>query len=156
MESNETNQKNDTSGRAGGGYGRRLRASDAERAATADRLRQHYTEGRLDAQEYDERIDRCYAAKTIDELDDLFPDLPRAAPHRPDQEAGHQHRGYPPPWRVAAIVAVVAALIAACALTGAHLFWLAWPLFFIFFFGPFGRWRRAYGGRWRDRDATSA
>lgn len=157
MDSNETNQRNDTNGRASGGYGRRMRASDADRAATADRLRQHYTEGRLDAQEYDERIDRCYAAKTVDELDDLFVDLPRPAPRSPEPEAERHQRGhYPPPWRVAAIVAVVAALIAACALTGAHLFWLAWPLFFIFFFGPFGRWRRAGCGRQRDTGTPSA
>jgi len=133
-----------------------MRASDADRAATADRLRQHYTEGRLDASEYDERIDRCYAAKTVGELDDLFMDLPRGAPRQPGTETEHHHRGYPPPWRIAAIVAVVAAVIVVSALTGAHLFWVAWPLFFIFFFGPFGRWRRAGCGRWRGRDVTSA
>lgn len=154
MDSNETNQRNDTSGRASGGYGRRMRASDADRAATADRLRQHYTEGRLDAQEYDERIDRCYAAKTVDQLDELFVDLPRMAPRQPAPEAEHHHRGYPPPWRIAAIVAVVAALIVVCALTGAHLFWLGLPLFFIF--GPFGLCRRAGYGRWRSRDTTNA
>ena len=66
-------------------YSRRMRASDADRAATADRLRQHYTEGRLDAQEYDERIEHCYAAKTVDELDDLFMDLPRATARGPNR-----------------------------------------------------------------------
>ncbi len=155
MSTDQTNHNDETTGRERGGYGRRMRASDADRAATADRLRQQYTEGRLDAQEYDERIDRCYAAKTLDELDALFVDLPRPTPRAPEADRPYPYRGYLPPGRFAAIAAVVAALIVVSALTGAHLFWLAWPLFFLAF-GPFGLWRRAGCGRWRGRDTTSA
>ncbi len=129
---------------------RRLRASDADREATATTLRRHYTEGRLDAQEYDERIERCYAAKTFGELDELFGDLPRAEPRGP--EMSRMERGFRPSWRLAAIVPVVAALIVLSILTGAHVVWFAWPLFFLFF-GPFGRWRRhdfEYRGRHED------
>jgi hypothetical protein len=154
MSTEQTNHNDDTTGRERGGYGRRMRASDADRAATAERLRQHYTEGRLDAQEYDERIDRCYAAKTVGELDELFMDLPRSAPREPEQ--GRHYRDYLPPWRFAAIAAVIVTLIVVSCATGAHLFWLAWPLFFIFLFGPFGRWRRMSCGGPRDRGATSA
>lgn len=46
-----------------------LRASDAERSATADVLRRHHAEGRLDTDEFEERVERCYAAKTRGELD---------------------------------------------------------------------------------------
>src|SRR3954447_9645499 len=133
-----TNDRRNEPSSTRSGYGRRMRASDADRAATAERLRQHYTDGRLDAQEYDERIDRCYAAKTVDELDALFFDLPRATPRPPEPAHDRSSRSYPPPpWRLAAIAVIVAALIVASALTGAHLLWLAFPLFFIF--GPFGR-----------------
>lgn len=135
---------NEASGRASGGYGRRLRASDADRAATAERLRTHYTDGRLDAQEYDERIERCYAAKTVDELDALFFDLPRSAPRPPESGYERPHWGGPP-WRLAAVVPVVVALIALSVVTGAHLIWFAWPLFFLFF-RPFGCWRRGRRG----------
>lgn len=53
-----------------------LRASDTDREATADRLRRHHTEGRIDSEEFQERIDRCYSAKTLGELDQLVADLP--------------------------------------------------------------------------------
>jgi hypothetical protein len=154
MSTDQTNHNDETSGRERGGYGRRMRASDADRAAMAERLRQHYTEGRLDAQEYDERIDRCYAAKTVGELDELFMDLPRSAPRDSEPERGYRgYRGGLPPWRFAAIAAVIVALVVISVVTGAHLFWLAWPLFFIF--GPFGLWRRIGCGRPHDRETTS-
>ena len=155
MDSNDSERRNGPGDRPNGGYGRRMRASDADRAATAERLRQHYTEGRLDAQEYDERIERCYAAKTVDELDDLFMDLPRAASREPQEASAHRYHGYPPPWRFAPIAVVVVALIVASILTGTHLFILVWPLLF-FTFGPFGRWRCMGRDRWHGRDTTAA
>src|SRR5690348_18471479 len=48
-----------------------LRASDADREATADRLRQHHIDGRLDQDEFEARLDRCYDAKTVRELAEL-------------------------------------------------------------------------------------
>ncbi len=56
---------------------RGVRASDAQREETAKVLRRHYAEGRLDKREYEERIDQCYAAKRVGELDELTVDLPR-------------------------------------------------------------------------------
>ena len=144
------NDTENTGGRSGA-HARGLRASDADREATATLLRQHYTEGRLDAREYDERIDRCYAAKTVRELDDLFIDLPRAATRGAEQD--RNRRDFRPPWQFAMIVPFVIALVVICALTGAHhLFWLLWPLFFIVF-GPFGRWYRYR--HWREDRPSS-
>jgi hypothetical protein len=60
-----------------------LRASDADREATADRLRQHHIEGRLDQDEFQARLDSCFAAKTVGELAELTRDLP-AGPARRD------------------------------------------------------------------------
>lgn len=56
--------------------GREKRAADADRAKVADRLRIALDEGRLTLDEYDERLQRAYAAKTYGELDDLLADLP--------------------------------------------------------------------------------
>lgn len=153
MSTDHTDDTQNTSGRGGNSYTRGLRASDADREATATLLRQHYTEGRLDAREYDERIDRCYAAKTMRELDDLFIDLPRATTREAEQGRGHHE--WRPPWRLAMLMPVVIALIVVCALTGAHLVWLALPLFF-FVFGPFGHWWHYGYRRWRGDRTTSA
>jgi hypothetical protein len=53
-----------------------LRASDADRDRIADILRDALAEGRLDAAEHSERLDRVYAAKTLGELEPLVRDLP--------------------------------------------------------------------------------
>jgi len=150
-----TNHTEDMSRRGGSARDRRMRASDAEREATANVLRRHYTEGRLNAQEYDERIERCYAAKTLADLDELFVDLPRSMVR--EREPDRAHHDFRPPWRFAVVVPLVIALVVISALTGAHLFWLAWPLFFFVLgpFGLFGRWRRTGQDRWRGDGTTS-
>ncbi len=58
----------------------RMRAADVDREATADRLRAALNEGRLDLNEYDERLRRAYGAKTYGELDELLTDLPGSRP----------------------------------------------------------------------------
>jgi hypothetical protein len=54
----------------------RIRASDADRDRTAALLREHHAAGRLTAEEFNERLDKAYAAKTLGELDQLLSDLP--------------------------------------------------------------------------------
>jgi hypothetical protein len=53
-----------------------LRASDADREVTAERLRHATTEGRLSADELEDRLGLLYASKTYGELDALVADLP--------------------------------------------------------------------------------
>jgi hypothetical protein len=53
-----------------------LRASDSDRERVADRLRHATSEGRLTADELEERLDALYAARTYGELDALVADLP--------------------------------------------------------------------------------
>ncbi len=53
-----------------------LRVSDAERQAVADRLAQHFADGRLDQAEFDDRVGRAMTAKTRADLSGLFSDLP--------------------------------------------------------------------------------
>jgi Domain of unknown function (DUF1707) len=55
-----------------------LRVSDADRQAVADRLGEHFAEGRLDQAEFDERAGRAMSAKTRADLSGLFDDLPDA------------------------------------------------------------------------------
>jgi hypothetical protein len=54
----------------------RIRASDADRERTAALLREHHAEGRLTPEEFNDRLDRVFAARTIGELDALLADLP--------------------------------------------------------------------------------
>jgi hypothetical protein len=53
-----------------------VRASDADRDRTARLLREHHAVGRLDPDEFNERLDRALLARTVDELDQLTADLP--------------------------------------------------------------------------------
>ncbi|MEU8259926.1 DUF1707 domain-containing protein [Micromonospora sp. NPDC048999] len=57
-----------------------MRAADADREATAERLRVALEEGRLNLHEYDERLGRAYGAKTYGDLDAVLADLPGPAP----------------------------------------------------------------------------
>jgi hypothetical protein len=52
------------------------KASDAEREQAVERLRAHAVEGRLTLEEFTERIDTAYAARTREELEELGHDLP--------------------------------------------------------------------------------
>ena len=64
-----------------------LRASDADREATAERLRTAALEGRLDATELDESMSAAYAARWCSELAQLTADVtppPAAAPAPPE------------------------------------------------------------------------
>jgi len=56
-----------------------VRASDAERDATVDRLRTAAGEGRLTLDEFSQRMERATEARTRIELDRLVADLPAAA-----------------------------------------------------------------------------
>ena len=53
-----------------------LRLSDADRSEVAERLSQHYADGRLDHAELDERLDRAMGARTVADLDGIFAGLP--------------------------------------------------------------------------------
>jgi hypothetical protein len=82
-----------------------LRASDADRERVAAALRRHHVDGRIDTDELQERLERCYASRTAGELAALTADLPgdeRPRAARPP--------GGPPP-RAALGVVVLAVLL---------------------------------------------
>ncbi|ABL84106.1 MULTISPECIES: DUF1707 domain-containing protein [unclassified Nocardioides] len=53
-----------------------LRIGDAEREQAAAALGEHYAQGRLTSEEYAERLDRIWAARTRADLGPIFRDLP--------------------------------------------------------------------------------
>ncbi|WP_081690896.1 DUF1707 SHOCT-like domain-containing protein [Conexibacter woesei] len=67
-----------------------VRVGDAERAAVVDRLAAHFREGRLDAEELEERTAAANAARTRGDLVRLEADLP--APPRPVDLAAQRRR----------------------------------------------------------------
>ena len=110
----------------------RLRTSDTEREHVAEMLRAAMTEGRLTLEEGEERLGQVYAAKFRDELAPLTADLPdngrRALADTPQAQAAtrrdlRRHAGF--------VAAVAVLLTGIWALSGAHFFWPAIPLFFL-------------------------
>lgn len=59
---------------------RQLRIGDAERNDALEVLGEHFAEGRLDREEYDERCQQALAARTASDLTPLFTDLPGRRP----------------------------------------------------------------------------
>lgn len=57
-----------------------LRIGDAERERAQAMLADHYAAGRLDHDEYSERLDRIWSAKTQGDLAPVFGDLPGQRP----------------------------------------------------------------------------
>jgi Domain of unknown function (DUF1707) len=57
-----------------------LRVGDAERTEVADYLAKHYSDGRLDHEEFNDRLDRTMRAKTMAELRLVLADLPHTGP----------------------------------------------------------------------------
>src|SRR5579859_2879462 len=68
-----------------------MRVSDTERQRTIDELRRHCAAGRIDVDEYAERIEKVMGASTLEELDEVLHDLPMlriADPTRPGERTG--------------------------------------------------------------------
>jgi hypothetical protein len=103
-----------------------LRVSDAERQAVADRLGDHFAEGRLDQAEFDERAARAMSAKTRADLSGLFDDLPDAgtrpqtgaAAAVPERRGGRRHP------LLVLVLLVIVAVAAAHAVVAATVPWL--------------------------------
>ncbi len=118
-----------------------LRAADADRERIAERLRKSHAEGRLDLSEFQERLERCYEAKTIGQLRELVRDLPRI-----DEQIERRPSGRLGRWRSLPLAPIAIVLIVVVAATGHHVFWLWIPFLFLFWRMSWGRRRR----RWAD------
>jgi hypothetical protein len=116
----------------------RLRASDADREAVADRLRNAAAEGRILAHELEERVARALRARTYGELDAVVADLPMA------QSASRA--SFPlvrPALAVALALATIAVVaVAVLVITGLLTAWGIWMLLAWWAFGGRCGYRR--------------
>jgi hypothetical protein len=147
-----------------------MRAGDGDRQAVADRLKVALDEGRLDLHEYDERLQKTYAAKTFGDLNGLLDDLPgtaapqqsRVAPYEAaaPARAEPEHRPGPSAWvdPYSGVIVVCIAIWAITSISSGHLdyFWPVWLLIPLVF-GIFGQLAsRGSRGGYPDRQARRA
>ncbi|MDP9397088.1 MAG: DUF1707 domain-containing protein [Actinomycetota bacterium] len=111
----------------------RLRAADADRDATVERLRAAYGEGRLREQELEERLGAALAACTVAELAVLTRDLPPASRPRPTRPPARRLRQAAwGTWVLAVSINVVIWLLVSLSSREVVYFWPAWVA------GPWG------------------
>ena len=113
-----------------------LRISDADRESAVDLLSEQYALGRLSRDEFDERSDAVWSAKTRGDLAPIFVDLPVGSPvGSPRRGSVAQRRTRR--WRVP-LAPVMLAVVALAILT--H---LPFVLLLLVLFLGFGRWHHA-------------
>lgn len=113
-----------------------LRISDADRESAVNLLSEQYALGRLSRDEFDERSDAVWSARTQGDLAPVFADLPVRSTPRPTRlPAGAPHR---PRWWPVPLAPVLAALVLLTVLT--H---LPFVLLFVVLLVCLGRWRHA-------------
>ena len=89
---------------------RALRASDADREAVAERLRMASVDGRIDAEELEQRLAAAYSARWVDDLEPLVADV--SPPPPPAPVAPPPYAPYPAPVYATTNGLAVAALVA--------------------------------------------
>lgn len=94
----------------------RQRIGHAEREYATDELARHYAEGRLDHDEYAERLDAVWTARTHDDLRMLFVDLPRPPAVAPRPALPARPRRVPLWWRATPWVLGLLAVLVVMAL----------------------------------------
>ena len=110
-----------------------MRAGDADREKVLERLHQAHVEGRLDVEEFDQRITATLAARTYGELAALTEDLPEPAPAAPlaalAEDSGDFRSGVAA-WATASVT-TTAIWVISCIVTGGWIypwfFWVAGP-----------------------------
>lgn len=105
-----------------------VRIADSDRERAMADLATHYADGRLDHEEYDERLDAVWTARTRGDLALLFADLPRPVvtyppAAKPAPQRGTRRTRVP-------LLPVFALLIALSIIVGAPMWLLIFPLMF--------------------------
>lgn len=137
-------------------YRKNLRASDADRELVAERLRKAAAEGRLLAEELEQRLGETFKSRTYGELDAVVADLPS------DGISRRSERRPSPLARPAMVLAIVVAVVAVTAvailvITGLLAMWALWALFAWWMFGGRGARRRHRAlrqGQWQVRGVS--
>lgn len=107
--------------------GPQTRISDSDRERAMADLAMHYADGRLDHEEYDERLDAIWTARTRADLAVLFNDLPRPQPQAPARQPrprGRSRSRLP-------LLPVLALLVVLSVITHLPLWLLVFPLIFL-------------------------
>ena len=103
-----------------------------------DLLREHYAQGRLTMEEFDERTSAATSAKTLGDLRALTVDLPASGPPAPREAAWSRARTW---WIAVAGVVAAVAVLAGAAFAGRLIF--AFPTWLIILIVV----RHLHGGR---------
>ncbi|MHB8394915.1 MAG: DUF1707 SHOCT-like domain-containing protein [Candidatus Dormibacteria bacterium] len=123
-----------------------VRASDSDREAVVDELRQHHAEGRLELDELEDRVGTAYRARTMGELVPVLADLPRPLLPPPPPPPLWQRLGPSVVYLVPAVLVVgVGASVVAGAVTGHSHGGYSFAVPFVFI-GLF--WARRGRSRW--------
>lgn len=129
-----------------------IRTSDAERDRVVALLRRHYVDGRLDFDEFNERMDAAHSARTRGELVVTLQDLPVLTAPSPAPAA-------PRPVQPRPFIPAVVPLLAIALFVGSLLVVsrgvVLFPLLFLWFIGMSRhRWHRHHGHRpdWHHHD----
>lgn len=143
-----------------------LRIGDAEREAAAGSLREHYVQGRLTLEEFNQRLDAVFKATTQNQLSQITHDLPyAAAPTSPltvgGGAGGGPERARREDWsgyagrrrhRLGMFPVIIAALAAWLVVLDLHLRMFPWPgklaIFLAIFAVARGLVRRVFGIGW--------
>ena len=122
-----------------------LRVSDAERDAVVTELGEHFSQGRLDQAEFDERVTKALASRTGRDLGGLLADLPSTR----EDSGGRQPRVRLPRTLILVPLVAVAILVAGIAGGAHHHPWAIWPLLWLIpvMVVRFRWWRRTWRGR---------
>jgi hypothetical protein len=110
-----------------------LRISDADREAAIDLLGEQYAVGRLTKDEFDERSDAVWSARTRGDLAPVFADLPVRTPGQElvPARAGGRPARRAPRWPIP-LVPVLFVLVALTVITHVPFVLLAIGLWFVF------------------------
>ena len=129
----------------------KLRAADADRERIAERLRKSHAEGRLDMDEFQQRLERCLEARTFGELSELVSDLPRQDDRDERRSLGWSRTWR---WRLVPLAPILIALIVVLAATGHEhdVSWLWIPVVFLLWRMSWWRRRRSWAGTRRGWD----
>jgi hypothetical protein len=118
-----------------------LRASDADRDAVAERLRQAAVEGRLEPDELEERLHTALRARTYGDLSTVLSDLP-AQPVRWERRQRLAPVAALLAVRLVVTVAILAAVVVFAALT------FAWWMIGLIVWLALSCGRRCHGSTW--------
>jgi hypothetical protein len=105
----------------------RLRIADSDRERAMADLAMHYADGRLDHEEYDERLDAIWTARTRADLALLFNDLPRPQAPQPSRAPARTPRPAGSRFRLP-LLPVIAVLVVLSVLTEVPFWLLVFPL----------------------------